>query len=594
VIDRKEIELLIRAQLDGGKDLESVTKSIGKLEAAIDKQSAAAKKGETSIDELKGSLEALKSVQTQLGSNANLIGNFQKLADQIGKTEERVTRTAKAYGEYETKLKGASAVTDKQQEKLIKLSTAADRAKVSLDKQLATQQKLTDALQEAGIATSDLAASEEKIRRAAADLGVIYNKNQKALASYATDVRAARDAEKALAEERAFEKKLQDASNLVKATNYVRFWTDALEDAEKQQAQIAADNSLRKTADDAEKAAKGYNTLARAAETLKPAQASLRDTINDIIDPSRKAVSSLDGLEKQITDLSKAASSVDAPLRDYRDTLNNLSTTQKELARQAGLIDTFTRQTAALRAARTEFTNARAQVAEYAAEVRKGGEAGAQFTKALTEAQARAKAAAQALSQQVTATREAKTALSAAGIATNDLAGAQGRLTAAAKLASGAVQQVSTAMKTVGTTTEKANTATKKSFLFGEGGRTTLGLMQRIRGEILSLTAAYVGLFGVIRLGQGSVQAFSDRETIKNQLGIGVGNDKAKIDAEYAYVKAQSDRIGLEFDRTAKGYAKFAASAALWDMTDTTRRDGASQSLTRPCGRVVMTSTGTR
>jgi tape measure domain-containing protein len=563
VIDRKEIELLIRAQLSGGKDLESVTKSISKLEEAIEKQSAAAKKGETSVDELKGSLEALKTVQNDLSGKASLLGSFQKLADTIGKTEDRVTKTAKAYDEYNTKLKAAESVTDKQQERLIKLSVASDRARAALERQLQTQTELAQSLREAGIATDDLAAAEARIRTAAASLGVVYQKNQAALRAYATDVRAARDAEREMADEKAFQKKLQDAANLVKASEYVSFWTKALEESDKAQAQLAQDNTLRKLSNDAESAAKGYTTLARAADSLRPKQQSLRDVVDDIIDPSKKATASIDGLEAQITSLSKTVSAIDGPVSNYRETLNALNQSQKELARQAGLIDTFNRQVAALRAARTEFVAARAEVAQYAAEVAKGGEAGERFVRSLAEAQARAKSAASALGQQVVATRESRAALWAAGIATNDIATAQQRLTNTAKTAGAATQALSKSMKEMGAATEKANASTRKSFVFGDGGRTTLSLMQRIRGEILSLTAAYVGLFGVIRLGQGSVEAFADRQSIRNQLAIATGNDRAAIDEEYAYVKQQSNRIGLEFDRTAKGYAKFAASAAL-------------------------------
>lgn len=109
---------------------------------------------------------------------------------------------------------------------------------------------------------------------------------------------------------------------------------------------------------------------------------------------------------------------------------------------------------------------------------------------------------------------------------------------------------------------EAERKANEENNIFNTNGRTTLSLLQRIRGEVLGLAAAYVGLNAAIGLAKGSIDAQSSREGTKNQLALSVGDDKAAIDAEYEYVRAQSDRIGLQFERTAKSYAKFAAAAA--------------------------------
>ena len=561
MIDQKTIRLLIEAQLKGGKDLESITKSITELEAAIDKQSAAAKRGESSIDQLKSSLEALKVVQRELEQRANLVGSFQKASEAIGRTEERVTKAVRKYEEFKQKIAETGTATAAQQKKLDSYSLAIDRANVALDKQKERQQTATKALADAGVSITGLAAEEDRLRAATISLGSAFQRVQGAITSYGEDVRKAKEAERALADEQ--NRVIQQEQKRIGVINaQIAAARKRAEDAAAAQKAIQVrDTGLRKAADEADAAARGYTSLARASDNLRPKQASLREAIDGIINPSEKVRSTLNGVEQEVNQLASAIAKIKGPVTDYRATVDALVASQKSVAQQAGLIDNFRRQTEQLRAARSEYAAARAQVTEYAAAVRQGGEAGAAFTKSLAEAQNRARSAAQALAAQLATTRQARDVLRAAGVATNNLNAETERLTRTAQSAVSATNGLAAAVKKYGVETDRASKF--KNPFSGEGGRTTLSYLQRIRGEVLALTTAYVGLFGVVRAGQGAIDATQVREGARNQLSISVGNDAKAIDAEYAYVKAQSDRIGLEFDRAIKGYAKFSASAAL-------------------------------
>lgn len=94
-------------------------------------------------------------------------------------------------------------------------------------------------------------------------------------------------------------------------------------------------------------------------------------------------------------------------------------------------------------------------------------------------------------------------------------------------------------------------------------GNDVSAALSRIKMQLIGMAAAYVSVQQAAGLAGGTVKAYSSREGVKNQLAISVGNDRAAVDAEYEYVKGQSDRIGLEYDRAAKGYAKFAAAASM-------------------------------
>lgn len=608
MIDRKEIELLIRAQLKGGKDLESITKSIGELEAAIDSQASAAKRGESSVDELKASLEALRTVQRDLESKGNLVGNFQRLGDAVKRAEDRVGKAQEKFDKYNKEVSANAKLTEDQQKKLDRYSAALDKANVALQKQQERHRTSTDALREAGIATNELANAEDRIRKSAVTLGTAFQKVQGAITTYTQDLREARDTERAMADDRAFQKKLEDATklaksadyvqfwtdalnkaddaerrlqddntfqkkltdaaNLAKTTDYVRWWTDAMEKADAAQEELQktkvrqnADAGLKKMADEAEVATSKLTSLAQASANLTPKQNTLRDALNGIINPAQKMRSTLAGVEQEVNDLSSAIDKIKGPVNDYRSRVDALAAAQKSLVQQAGLIDDFRKQEEALRGARAEYTAARAEVAQYAAAVRQGGEAGQAFTKSLAEAQARARGASQVYANQLAVQRQSAEALRAAGISTKNLAGETERLTKTARTAVSATLSLATAVKKYGV--ESENAARSKNPFSGDGGRTTLSFLQRIRGEVLALTTAYVGLFGVIRTAQGSIEATQTREGARNALSLAVGNDRKAIDDEYNYVKAQSDRIGLEFDRAIKGYAKFAASASM-------------------------------
>lgn len=596
----KEIDLIVRAQLKNVKDLESVTKSIRELEKAIDEQSAAAKRGGSSIDELKATLASLQQVQDRLKNQANLVDTFRRLGEQIAKTEERVAKTGKAYDDYRQKVGKLEEATDKQQATMARLEKSSANAQAALERQSRGYADIVKSLREAGIATDDLAGAENRLRTMAAQTGVAIAKTQASIDSYAADVRKARDAEREMADAQAFQKKADDAARLVKAgeyikwwtqeldkidqaerklvddqvfqkkiddaaklaksSQYVSFWTNALAEAEQAQQELAQNKALSKVADEAQKAAKGFTTLARAATDLTPKTVSLKDTINAIINPTDTARKSLSGIEEEINTLAASVAKINGPIKNYQATMRSLADANKALASQAGLIDQFQRQSAAVRAARAEFVAARTNLNELAAATRQGGAAGAEYAAKLADAQRAAGAAAQALNTQITAARTTREALRQAGISTKNLANEQARLTAAARQSADTVQKLGTAYKKYGDSVERAR---KSNGMFGDEGRTTLSLLQRIRGEVLALTASYVGLQAAIGLAGDSIAAYNKRQGVQNQLGLSVGNDKAAIDAEYQYVKGQADRIGVEFEAAAKGYAKFSAAARM-------------------------------
>lgn len=607
----KTIDLLVKANVQGKKDLDSVAKSISAISGALDEQGSAAKRGQKNLDEIQGSMAALAIENKKLGESLKLLNAFEKSADQINRTEAAVGKAKKAYEAFTTQIEKTGAATADQLVAQNKLSATYNAAEARLVKYKNRQAELAASLREIGLAGDDLAGSQARLRSAMEASAAVVAKGSGIISTYATDVRAARDveakanaaaiasateyankigvinaqvaaarkaqaaAQAAADAQKAADEKAANAAAIAGATEYANklgIVNAQIAAARKKQAdaqalvdaQKAVDSKLSKLASDAELATEKFTTLARASTNLRPTITSLRDAVNQIVNPAQEARKTLAGVEAEVGTLGTTIGKIRGPVTDYKSILQQLETAQKAIGRQSGLVDDFNQQVVALRAARAEFAAARTQVAQYAAEVRQGGSAGQAFVTALSEAQVRARGASAALASQIGVTRESRDALRAAGIAANELGDAERRLAAAAAGTVASTKAVTDAVHQYGTAA--ADAGKKKLNLWtgdADGGRTTLSLLQRIKGEVLSLTASYAGLFGAIGTAKGALDAFSTREGAKNQLGISIGNDRTKIDAEYNYVKGQSDRIGIEFERAIKGYAKFSAAATL-------------------------------
>ena len=596
--DRKEIDLLIRAQLKGGRDLAAITKSIGELEKAIDSQAEAAKRGESSYEGLKAAAAALKVVQDELGARSKVAKNFEDLTKRINEQSAAVDRAKKKLEDFEAK--AGSDRTAAQQEQVQKLSASYQAATAKLDLYRRSLATTGAALREAGADTANLAAEQSKIADQQLAAAAAQNRVNNELLGYtetvgkaraATAAKAAADKAAATAadllaasEKRAAEEtRKRGAAILEAADNRItrvgagtadrrQFDEEAAAlarakelaalraDIEQRSAVTTRDTGLRKTADDAEAAARQFTTLARASTDLRPRVVTLREAINDLINPAAKTRQTLAGVEAQIKELSDAIAGSKGPVKDYSEQFQKLQEAQKAIVGQAALIDSFRKQRDALRASVESMVSARAEVAKYAAAVRQGGTDAQQFVKPLADAQVRLRLAAIAMRDQVAAIREVRGALAQAGIDTRALASAEDRLIASTKTTTDAMKQLADAAEKNG---HAVNRGAKGFSLWRDEGRTTLSITQRIRGEILALITAYIGVQGAIKLASDALKTFTQLQGLQSTLAFATGVDSgsAEVAKEVVYLREQTDRLGVSFEGASRGYAKFSAAA---------------------------------
>lgn len=596
MIDRKEVELLIRAQLKGGRDITAITKSIADLEKAITSQAEAAKRGESSYEGLKAAAAGLKGVIEELGGRAQSIQQFEKLTKQIDKQTGAVEKAKNALAEYEKKV--GTDRTDAQQQKVQRLTDTFQRAERELASYQQTFTVFSKVLRDAGVDIANLGIAQRQVAEQQLQAVSAQNRINQELVEYSTNISAAREATRKQAEAdreaakaadlfAAAEKRASDAARARNERFQAFDQTQAARkgqvvgsarsdqeqaaaaaraqelaalraDIEQRSAKAFQDTGLNKAAADAEAAVRQYTTLARAATDLKPKIVSLREAVDGIINPGAAARATLASVESEIAALNTKLASGKGAITDYAAEFKNLQAAQKAVSGQAGLLDNFRNQIAALRETRTELSAARAQVAQYAAAVRQGGEAGAAFVKPLAEAQARVKAAALAFREQVTATREARDALRAAGIDARNLADAEARLVTATRGSTDALKQLTIAARA----NAEAQASAGKGFkFFNDEGRTTLSFAQRLRGELLALTTAYFGVQGAVQLASDSLKSFSQAQGLRSGLSFALGDDPTKIGDELDYIRQQADRLGIAFEGVSKDYVKFAAAA---------------------------------
>ncbi len=611
----RNVELVIRAKNLSKKTLDDVRKEIEAVNAAIDAQVDASKRGQGSLKDLDAVYRRLEDAMKSLVQQQALIKQFEAQSARLKELQDRLGAASTRLRDHQAAMEAAEKVTARQTSTQVRLTKAVERAEQAVANQSKRLADLRAQGEAAGLAMGDLERAQDQLLATGRELANVNARQAQTsdlvAANMANAERAARD----LAAAQAFEAKAAVAARQVAESEYSQFWlrelakreaeerrfqqvsvqmaeraarekaeADAFQSkaaqaaqanrrqqaereyaalfdaAEQRRTQAAAVAQLNEMADKATAAARGYTTLGAAGERLVQNNRALKNSLQQILDPAGAARSTLGGVEEEVNSLASAIGRIEGPVQDARGQLRQLAEAQRALTTQASGIEAYQRQLQSLRDARAAFSDARGQVLQYASAMRQAEAPTAEMESELRRLQSNLASASGQMQQQVARTRQMRYELQQAGVDTKNLAGAQERLTLAAKTSVQAVGQLSAAIKKYGNAAEDAAQDTN---FFESNGRTTLSFFQRMRGELLALVAAYGGLQGAINLADQSVDAFNTKQGVQNQLALSVGNDAKAIGAEYEYIRQQADRIGIAFEGAAKGYAKFSAAATL-------------------------------
>lgn len=579
--DTKDVELRIRARDYSQQTLEKLTETLAQLVKAQDAQLQAAKKGESSARSLEKSYQALENAGKALIGQAGLVKTFQNQSDALTEVKTRLEAARTAQQAYLNSVAGVEKITKDQRDEMKRLAqevASTERAQAKLEERMA---KTTQRLSDAGISTDNLAAAQQQIVNSVGQVNAALERQDRAMLNLDGDMRALADAERRRNAEAA-QRAALDARNAAETKRLADEARAAADQREKQlavdrtfseavrKAEEAAAEATRKEAaarqaqrdalsEAADQAARLQREYAKMAKGGTPAAVpNVSGAIKDIADPLTAQMRTIEGIGNALTAIESKIANASGPIKQFTQSTKELEAAQKSLQAVAGQIDAYAKQMVAVRAARAEVQQQRQALAELSAQAR-SGTGGPELVTQMNTVQAALKRASITMGEEVTAARVMRDALRAAGIDTRDLAAANDTLIATANRTKSAVDGLGTVYQKYGAEIEKAGQAQKMKWF--DGGRTTLSWIQRIRGEILGITTAYIGLQAGINLAASAVDAYRKDQTIQTRLSQVVGNDTKKVADEMDYLRGVADKLGLEFETSALSYSKFAIAA---------------------------------
>jgi len=137
--------------------------------------------------------------------------------------------------------------------------------------------------------------------------------------------------------------------------------------------------------------------------------------------------------------------------------------------------------------------------------------------------------------------------LTEAGVDTRDLAAAQQRL-------AGTAGQLKAAQEGVAGATTRAGAAQDR---FASDSRTALNITQRLRGQVLSLISAYVGLYGAAQQVAEVFNTTSRIEGMESRFNVSFGGDLSKTAEEMRFVREEGERLKLNWLSLGESYSRF-------------------------------------
>lgn len=507
----KDVELRIRARDFSQKPLKAVASAIEAMAKAQDDQRKAAERGEVSTRQLEASYKKLEQAGQQLLKLNALVELYKRqnttMVEAAQKTEALRAKQAQLQQAYDS----AAKVTKKQEAELARVNRQVERAERSEASRAAQVSRTTKELQRYGIETKNLGAAQSSIVNSVASVNKV----------------------------------LQQQENII-AT------------APAAAAQNKVIQGLQQQAQQALAAAKGYSTLGRVVQTTTSQMGPLASQIQQIVSPSDAARRTLSGLQQQVTTLAMEIANSGKKITDITGKIRQLNDANKSISAMAQQIDMYRQQVAAIRAARAEYRTAMGAVQGLAQQMRTATTDTGELSVRMQAAQQRLAAAARSLRDTGTAARTTQSALRAAGIDTRNLNSAEQALISTSRQTTSSINSLTQALRNNAGATRDGS---KAFSLFRDEGRTTLSMLQRIRGEVLGLATAYVGVQGALNQASGAVNAYKMRQQALVKISTVVGESQAALNDEWRYMLGLSDKLGIDIGVVSNSYTRFAVAA---------------------------------
>lgn len=552
---QKDIELRIRANDLGTQKLEDLVDLFERVRRSQQEFARSGDLSARSIRELKQEVRDLETLGRQLASRGSLIDLFEKQQVEVEQTSKKYLEARSALERYEQSLRGVEKVSQKQSSELSKLEKSFRQAEKTFDRATGSLETTRQKLAQLGL--SDTKRAKRELVSFADQVSTSLRKGEQAIRDYDTRLREKRQAEEVSA------KMSRDMAAAQRKVN------DAVK-------QFRATQEFRELGIQAAEAARSTDVLSQDFDSLAASGRKAGDGLRAIIDPSRQALRTVDGLEQELAGLEsqlRKAEGSEKLQQELREVRNELGQLTKEAARTAtSLVDdigAYRRQEQAVESLRSKFKQAQAAVVDYGMQISAADAPSDELSQSLRVAQDRLSGLTAQFQKESQSLANLRRRLQEAGVDTNDLASAEQRLEAVARRVVTSQQALGVSAVQLGRGARQADNALQG---LSDRGRKALSVYQRIRGQVLALTSAYVGLFGVINLARRSIEAQQNRQAAQLQLLISNQSNVRAAGEDYEFLRAEAERLGFVFDDLVLAYSKISiAGKAAGFQTKQTR-----------------------
>lgn len=584
---RKDVDLVIRARNEASKAIDSV----GAALASLTKQEADTSKG---AERVQSTLSALGKALGDLSKATQGATASQKLATTLAQATTELQRLDTEAARAQAEQARLAAELDKTAAAAARLRQETQASGEALTKQTAALEKTTSYQASLAAEINRATASRERLRNADARMVETLDKQQAA-------VDAARSRYNALAEQVAnvaeptatLQKRLAAAETALekqeaRLTKTVEAYTKnraAIEGVSSDLATLSTfyDKASASIADQGKRINEGkesYASLKTATSEAAKAQVALQASATKAAETSSRQQEAADRARVSVQGMSAASAEAATEIgrlaqvggaqlyraflearrevENVRKAMNDANATAQALGRQMAATEEPSKElSAAFDKARIASRQAKAEFIAQLDALQKlralpSFQVGPQQDPlgSLSKSQAAFAQNRAELQNTIAVAREAAAATAAVGQAGQQSAAGLSGVARGSK-------EAATASKEGADGTNAWAQAFRN--WYGEG-RTAMSLTQRLRGEVLSLVAAYVGFQAAIGLITKVIGAQRELEQATNRLNVAFSGNKATVGQELDFIRRQANRLGIEFGTLAGQYSQFAVA----------------------------------
>lgn len=550
-----DVELVVSAKNEATKTINELVDALEKLgkEAGTGAAGLFKKLSESSDDlaqrqdELTGALKRAKQAQTDLAkSSAQREKDLARQQDQIDKTRSKLDELNRQYDEYAAAANKARQPSDKLVETFRKQRETQQSLADSIQKTAIELREAQNTLQQNGGVDEQASARIEKQRQKVIELGQAWRQTQKAVAEA-----------KAVLEQRTVERDTGEASQKA---------AQARLDALRQELQAARElEKVRRQ--EVREADEASDEQVKARQAAITATQKLREAIAEQVLVERQARQERDAsarsFRQQNTEVEKLVTQAGKQKAAYKDLQSGLDTFEKS-QRDSG-IDKQEKRIASLtdrlKVLQDQYETAGTKIAATQDRLNQATGPDPVEVSKFDRLKQTIRETEQEILEQTASLEKLQGEYRDAGAGADDLTQQQQRLEAITERLtreqSELNQEVTETAGAVDKSGKAATTAGRRFRTFGDDTRQTLSFLQRIRGELLSIAAAYTGVFAV----GGAVRSIYDASVLTTKatarLNAKLNGDMQAIEKEIRFVREEADRLGIEFETLLDQYTKF-------------------------------------